>query len=203
MVLDLRSLKPEEQQNAVGSPAMSLAPCVYDRTEKQRLIQSVLGGFIEKVAHLYRRVQDQWRSKVDYQLWATVRRQSNLVFDLPTYGETVQNEFHRTRRAVAKEAQRELLRLAITFQDQALREEREWRLVILGAEPSTVEKEPGPEALNSGPEHAVNLKKAVDLRAPGGRLAVTRVWAESASVEEVRKILEKNGYSVQLVEQPR
>jgi len=66
-----------------------------------------------------------------------------------------------------------------------------------------VEKEPGPEALNSGPEHAVNLKKAVDLRAPGGRLAVTRVWAESASVEEVRKILEKNGYSVQLVEQPR
>jgi hypothetical protein len=204
IVFDPSRLGLEEQPTAAANPgansAAAVVPCVYDRQEKHRLIQIVLDGFIEKVAQLYRRVQDQWRSKVDYQLWATVRRQSNLVFDLPTYGESIQNEFHRNRRVAAKETQRDLLWLASVFQDPTHCEEREWRLLTLGADLSAAGGELSTKALSSGPDNAMNIAKTVDLRPPGGRLAVTGIWAEPESVEEARSILEKTGYPCQLVE---
>jgi len=199
IVLDLSHLKRANQPNATAPPALYLAPCVPDRSEKERLLRSVLEGFLEEVARLYRRVQDQWRSKVDYNLWATVRRQSNLVFDLPTYGETVQTQFHQQRRAAAEKGRLELLQLASTFQSPEHSHDREWRLVWSSPDPTSEDKKEG-TASDPGENEPRSLpSRTVDLRDASGRLGLARVCVEPDFGAEVSGILVRNGYAASRV----
>jgi len=199
IVLDLSHLKRANQPNTAALPAMYLAPCIHDRGQKQLLVQSILEGFVEEVARLYRRVQDQWRSKVDYNLWATVRRQSNLVFDLPTYGENVQSQFHLQRRAAAEKGRLELLRQTSAFQGPAPGQDREWRLVISSSALPTEEKRERAANDTGEDENRSNLSRTVDLRDSSGRLGLARVCAEADSGAEVSRILDRNGYAASLV----
>jgi len=119
---DLRAFKPSEE---LGS-AVTLAPCIYEKSQKENLVRSSLEHFVSatrtrwtSVAHQFLHGAAQTGIKPTFEQISEV---TNFVFG--------SKEFKDAARIGLLEMKTRVFRLAGLFKHEAFFHEQEWRLVL-------------------------------------------------------------------------
>jgi len=121
IAFDLRVFRPPADSNS----AVTFAPCIYDDSEKKKLIQRALDYFV-------RESQTWWTNAVREFLKKVPGNATPGVDQIAAFTNTVFSsaEFKVQLRIGLIEARKRILRLAGLLKHHAFHHEREWRLIL-------------------------------------------------------------------------
>jgi hypothetical protein len=192
IAFDLRQIRPPAELEL----AVTLAPCVYEVADKQRLIKSALSNLMNVAASLHRNTGDtQWvKDQLRDQLLV------NTIYDLSLskeqFKELMEREISTQLRAAAATTTFDLLRLASHCKDTYYEEEKEWRLALPHTKGTplteiTIE--------HRGPQNQIPYV-AHDLFS-GGHLPIIRIMTGPLCTQHdsVEQLVKDSGYNIPIM----
>lgn len=189
LAFDLRSVRPPREYGI----AATVAPCIYDLREKDRVIAGALSHLMDYTAKSLRSASDQQAVANDIKKYEIIQR----IYGQPKSKQdflAVMNEQHRAAIwKVAKDTNYDLLRIAAHCKHHSFAEEKEWRLALL----RPVNKPLGHiviEHRNPGNKPYI----ASNLFQKSGKLPITKVILGPlcTKIDEISEILKQNGYDI-------
>lgn len=188
IAFDLRHIRPPKSIQV----AVTLAPCIYEQHDAERLMKVAFGHFFQAGVELRERSASKQWVKAMLDGWQLVDRIFGRAFDNKAFEAALEERFFRDLRSSMALTQFDLLRLASHCKHSYFSEEREWRLALphTKATPLTHVKVEYRGPHQNIPYIAHNLFQAE-------RLPITKVMAGPfCPVAEVERLLKENGYSV-------
>jgi hypothetical protein len=188
IAFDLRHIRPPKSLQV----AVTLAPCIYEQHEAERLMKVAFGHFFQAAVELREKSASKQWVKAMLHGWQLVDRIFGRAFDTKAFHAVVEKGFLRDLRSSLALTQFDLLRLASHCKHSYFREEMEWRLALPHAKatPLTQVKVEYRGPHQNIPYIAHNLFQAE-------RLPITKVMAgPSCEVAEVERLLKENAYPV-------
>lgn len=189
IAFDLRACRPP----LTASVAVTLAPCIYERTSSEWLIRTAVGHLIKGTERLSTRSRDQtWYSHTLAE-WKRVDRAQGVAFDQGAFQSSLERLFNADLRTAAALMKYDLLRVSAHCKNPFYLEEREWRLAL----PHTKGKPLVDNLIEYRGQQSHIPYVAHDLFS-GGLLPVTEVMLGPSCDEEqvVSNALLSHGYDV-------
>lgn len=188
IAFDLRHIRPPKPLQV----AVTLAPCIYEQHEAERLMKAAFGHFFRAAVELSEKSANVQWVKAMLDGWQRVDRIFMRAFDETAFDAVMEERFSRDLRSSMALTQFDLLRLASHCKHSYFSEEREWRLALphTKATPLTHVKVEYRGPHQNIPYIAHNLFQTE-------RLPITQVMAGPfCEVAEVERLLKENGYPV-------
>jgi len=191
IAFDLRNVRPPNQLGY----AVTLAPCIYEQAESERLLERALAHFMETTKKLYENKEDlQWVGR-KLKDWKLVDRVYGLEFNEAAFKAADDQQTKEELRIALAMTKFDLLRLASHCKNPFYSEEHEWRLSL----PHTK----GQPLTNITIQH-----RGTDHNIPyiahnlfSERLPITQVMLGPSceSCEAIQEMLQKYGYDTPIV----
>jgi hypothetical protein len=145
---DLRQIRPPHELGC----AVTFAPCLYVKEEKEKLVEAALGHFIERVAKLHRDTGNPIWAGGQLSDWSLVDEIYGLEFDRTAFDAWNNERFNEQLHSALTYTAFDLLRVASHCKEPSFQPEHEWRLSL----PHTKGKPfTGMEIQYRGPHHDI------------------------------------------------
>lgn len=175
---------------------ITLAPCVYEDKEKEKLLEAALSHFVETAAGLHREVQDKYWIEQKMRDWAMIQSVHGLNLDKDAFKTQMEDNLRVQLYEAKTRSSFDLLRIASHCKDMAFEQEKEWRLALprLTSKPlvhGTIQYR--------GPNHNIPYI-ASNLFRNGKHLPITRVMVGPLceDQERIEKIIRNCGYQLDI-----
>jgi hypothetical protein len=185
---DLRHVRPPVSSGY----AVTFAPCLYTKEEKEQMIEDALSDWVNTASELYEKTGNtQWAAE-RVRGWRMIDRIFGLQFDPAALRKSNEAEFRTQLHQALTQTSFDLLRIASHCKSYTYRQESEWRLAL----PHTKGKPmKSVEILHRGADSAIPY---VAHKLFSDRLPLVRVKAGPIcqNVDQIEGLLKQYGYDV-------
>lgn len=193
LAFDLTAIRPPYDLNF----AITFAPCLYAKADKEELIKGAVSHTIETVARLHWETEDHQWVAGQLKTWMMIQRIYGLEIDRAAFEANMQDKRDVQLREAHTRSLFDMLRVASHCKKESFSQEQEWRLALphLRSKPLTHNV-----VLYRGPKNDIPYI-ATTLFQPTKALPVTRVMVgpRCKDQKEIQEILNAYGYSVPVV----
>jgi hypothetical protein len=189
LAFDLRSVRPPREYGI----AATVAPCIYDLREKERVIAGALSHLMDYTAKSLRRVSDKQAVANDIKTYEIIQRIYGQPESKQDFLATMDEQHRAAIRQVAIDTNYDLLRIAAHCKHHSFAEEKEWRLALL----RPVNKPLGHIVIeHRDPDNKPYI--ASNLFQESGKLPITKVILGPlcTKIDKIGEILKQNGYDI-------
>jgi hypothetical protein len=192
IAFDLSEIRPPQELGV----AVTLAPCIYEETQKKRLLMASVKNFMETAASVHRHTGDTEWVKSRVKESQMIDRIYGLQSNKEDFKLHIGQEFTRQLRPALALTTFDLLRLASHCKNDYFAEEKEWRLALPHTKGSSIAN---CEISYRGPNNDIPYI-AHDLFS-NERLPITRVMTGPLceSTNQVGELLAKYGYDIPVI----